>query len=78
VIPLRTGGDGGPVKPPEATTITISRSSVMPRTFGDTVQLSAMVRNQNGQVMTESAGSMGEQRSLGVGAVRHDSDRGDK
>ena len=55
VIPLWVGCDGRTVEPPEAAMISISPSSAALRSFGDSVQLSAVVHDQNGQTMPEVA-----------------------
>ena len=53
LVPLWVGCDGDPVEPPEPTTIAISPSSATLHSIDDTVQLSAFVHDQNGQVMPE-------------------------
>ena len=53
MIPLCVTCDGGSVEPLDPTTITISPSSAMLRSLGDTLQLSATVHDQNGRVMPE-------------------------
>lgn len=53
MIPLCGACDGGSVEPREPTTITISPSSAMLHSLGDTLQLSATVHDKNGRVMTE-------------------------
>ena len=47
---LACGDD--PVEPPVATTVTVSPATASLASLGETVQLSAMVRDQNGDVMT--------------------------
>ena len=53
------GGDGGtgppPPDPPRATTVTVSPATVQVAALGATVQLTAEVRDQNGQVMAGAA-----------------------
>ena len=53
LVPLWVGCDGRTVEPPEPTTITISPSSVTLHSIDDSVQLSAVIHDQNGQVMPE-------------------------
>ena len=54
-------GDGGteppapPPDPPRATTVTVSPSTAELTALGETVQLRAEVRDQNGQVMSGAA-----------------------
>ena len=55
VFPLWVGCEGEFVEPPEPTTITISPSSATLLSIDATVQLSAVVHDQNGQVMPEIA-----------------------
>ena len=54
LVPLWVACDGRIVEPPGPTTITISPSSATLHSIDDTVQLSAVVRDQNGQVMPEA------------------------
>ena len=53
LVPLWVGCDGRTVEPPEPTTITVSPSSVTLHSIDDSVQLSAVIHDQNGQVMPE-------------------------
>ena len=54
LVPLWVACDGRIVEPPGPTTITISPSSATLHSIDDTVQLSAVVHDQNGQVMPEA------------------------